>query len=312
MRFTTLYPLMRTHPISNFLASMIPGRLVRVFAAPYIAGDSLEKALSVADRMHQEKGILTTLDVLGESEKTEAKVRGAVDAYLRVLDAVKSRPYCTISIKPGHWGYYVSPDLCRRNIEEMAAACQAAGRGLTVDMEDADVTDWTIQLYRDLKPKYPVLGTVLQSRLYRTEKDLDAFDGLEANIRMVIGIYNVPPPAAMTSKRDIKEALLEQSLTLLKRGHYVCFATHDIDYVRRAWKLFRERGIGKDRYEFQMLLGVPRDKIIKELRDAGETVRLYIPFANDWDDALAYLRRRMLESPSMAALVLKNLAFRNS
>ncbi len=303
---------MSFYEVKKSVVNMIPGRLVRVFAAPYVAGDSLEKALAVADRLYQEKGIMTTLDVLGEAERTEAKVRGAVDAYLRALDAVKTRPYCTISIKPGHWGYYVSPDLCRRNIEEMAAACQAAGRGLTVDMEDTDVTDFTIALYRDLKPKYPILGTVIQSRLYRTPKDLDAFDGLNANIRMVIGIYNVPPPAAMTNKRDMKEALLQQSLTLLERGHYVCFATHDIDYVRRAWQLFRDRGFGKDRYEFQMLLGVPRDKIIKELRDAGETVRLYIPFANDWDDAIAYLRRRMLESPSMAALVLKNLFMRGS
>ncbi len=302
---------MSFYDIKKSVTNMIPGRLVRVFASPYVAGDSLEKALAVSDRLHQERGICTTLDVLGEAEHTEQKVRGAVESYLRALEAVKTRPYCTISIKPGHWGYYVSPDLCRRNIEEMAAASQAAGRGLTVDMEDTDVTDFTIQLYRDLKPKYPILGTVLQSRLYRTEKDLDAFDGLNANIRMVIGIYNVPAPAAMTKKRDMKEALLRQSMTLLDRGHYVCFATHDIEYLRRAWQMFREKGVPKDRYEFQMLLGVPRDNIIKELRDAGETVRLYVPFANDWDDAIAYLRRRMLESPSMAGLVLKNLFWRH-
>ncbi len=302
---------MSLYAAKKTVVNMIPGRLVRVFAAPYVAGDSLEKALAVADRLYEEKGVETTLDVLGEAEKTEAKVRGAVDAYLRALEAVKTRPYCTISIKPGHWGYYVSPELARRNIEEMAAACQAAGRGLTVDMEDTDVTEWTINLYRDLKPKYPILGTVLQSRLYRTEKDLDAFDGLKANIRMVIGIYNVPAPAAMTKKRDMKEALLKESLILLNRGHYVCFATHDIEYVRRAWKTFQDKKIPKDRYEFQMLLGVPRDHIIKELRDGGAKVRLYVPFASDWDDAIAYLRRRMLESPSMAGLVVKNLFWRH-
>ncbi len=302
---------MSLYATKKTVVNMIPGRLVRVFAAPYVAGDSLEKALAVADRLYEEKGVETTLDVLGEAEKTESKVRGAVDAYLRALDAVKTRPYCTISIKPGHWGYYVSPELARRNIEEMAAACQAAGRGLTVDMEDTDVTEWTINLYRELKPKYPILGTVLQSRLYRTEKDLDAFDGLKANIRMVIGIYNVPAPAAMTKKRDMKEALLKESLILLNRGHYVCFATHDIEYVRRAWKTFQDKKIPEDRYEFQMLLGVPRDHIIKELRDGGARVRLYVPFASDWDDAIAYLRRRMLESPSMAALVVKNLFWRH-
>jgi len=302
---------MSFYAVKKSVANMIPGRLVRVFAAPYVAGDSLEKALAVADRLYQDRGIQTTLDILGEAEKTEIKVRQAVDAYLHAVEAVKSRSYCTISIKPGQWGYYVSPDLCRRNIEEMAAACQAAGRGLTVDMEDTDITDFTIGLYSELKPKYPILGTVIQSRLYRTDKDLDAFDGLNANIRTVIGIYNVPAALAMTRKRDMKEALLRQSLILLERGHYVCFATHDTEYIRKAWQAFRDKGIPRDRYEFQMLLGVPRDNLIQELRSAGETVRLYVPFASDWDDAIAYLRRRMIESPSMAALVLKNLAIRH-
>lgn len=303
---------MSLYAMKKSVVNLIPGRLVRVFAAPYVSGDSLDKGLAVADRLFEERGIRTTLDVLGEAEKTEAKVRGAVENYLRALEAVKGRAYCTLSIKPGHFGFYVSPDLCRKNVEEMAAACQSAGRGLTVDMEDTDLTDFTLDLYRDLKPKYPILGTVLQSRLHRTLDDVDRLDGLKAHVRACIGIYNVGPDKAVTNRQQMKENLLTLIEKLFDRGHYVCIATHDMEYLAKARDLVARKGIPKDRYEFQMLLGVPRDHIQKDLVATGETVRLYVPFASDWDDAIAYLRRRMLESPSMSLLVLKNLFVRGN
>lgn len=301
---------MSFYGFKQFVVNSIPAPLVKVFAAPYVAGDSLEKGLATSDRLFKDKGIHSTMDVLGEAEKTESKVREAVQLYLRTLEGLKDRSYCTISVKPGHFGYYVDPGFCRENIEELAAACQKAGRGLTVDMEDTDLTDFTLQLYRDLKPKYPVLGTVLQSRLYRTEKDIDALDGLQAHIRLCIGIYRVKEPLATQNNRAMKENLLKLLEKLLDRGHYVCIATHDVEYIARARKILTDRGVPKDRYEFQMLVGVPREKLQRELVEAGEIVRLYVPFAVHWDDAIAYLRRRMLENPHMAGLVLKNLVAR--
>ncbi len=297
--------------VRKTVANSIPGRLVRVFASPYVSGDSLEKGLAFADALYKEKGIEATMDVLGEAETTREKVRGAVELYLRTLDAIKERQYCSISVKPGHFGYYVDPDFCRKNLEELASACQSAGRGLTIDMEDTDLTDFTLQLYKELKPKYPVLGTVLQSRLYRTEADIDMLDGLNAHVRACIGIYNVPADKAYQNKRDMKENLLKIIEKLFDRGHYVCVATHDLGYLEKARALIARKKIPKDRYEFQMLVGVPRDRVQRELVEAGEKVRLYVPFAVNWDDAIAYLRRRMIESPSMTGLVLKNLVKRS-
>jgi len=288
----------------------IPGTMVRVFAAPYVAGDSLEKALKAADSLHRERSLFSTLDVLGEMERDRAKVRSAVGLYLRTLDAVRGRPHCTISVKPGHFGYYVDPSFCRDNLEEMAAACQESGTGLTIDMEDTDLTDFTLRTYVEMKPRYPILGTVLQSRLYRTERDVDALDGLRAHIRLCIGIYRVPEPLATQDKREMKENLLRLTDTLLDRGHYVCIGTHDLKYIRKAWDLMKSKGVDPERYEFQMLLGVPREKMQQELVEAGEKVRLYIPYSAHWDDAIAYLRRRMLENTSMMGLVLKNLVQR--
>lgn len=297
--------------VKRTFVNCIPAPLVRAFAAPYVAGDSLEKALSVADELYRGRGVYSTMDVLGEMETEKEHVRKAVGLYLETATVLKDRPHCSISVKPGHFGYYVDPQFCRENIEELASRCQAQGTSLTVDMEDTDLTDFTIGLYRELKPKYPILGTVLQSRLFRTEKDLEALDGLEAHIRLCIGIYNVPADKAMTRKREMKESLLHLLRKAIERGHYACVATHDIEYITKARAILAEMKVPKDRYEFQMLLGVPRERVQHELAEAGEKVRLYIPFAVHWDDAIAYLRRRMLENPFMAGLVLKNLVRRH-
>lgn len=289
------------------VANMIPAPMVRYFASPYVAGDSLEKGLDTADRLFRDKRILSTIDLLGEAEKTKDKVMVAVEAYEKTLDAIKDRPYASISIKPGGFGYYVDPSFCRENIERVAEKAQKQGTLLTVDMEDVDITDYTLKLYSDLKPKYPVLGTVLQSRLFRTEKDIDLLDGLKAHVRLCIGIYFEPKTIAFTKKPEMKDNLLKLLRKLLERGHFVAIATHDEAYIRKALAILDEMKVPKEQREFQMLMGVPRDSMHKELIGRGENVRLYVPYALSWDDAIAYLRRRMIESPSMTMLVVKNL-----
>jgi proline dehydrogenase len=293
------------------MVNAIPGHLVRTFASPYVAGDSLEKALETADRFHKEHGLHSTMDVLGEAEETREKVTEALQVYIKTLDAIASRPYCTLSAKPSQLGYYIDPGFCRENLEQLAQICQERKIGLTVDMEDVDLTEFTVQTYSELKPKYSVLGTVLQSRLHRTEKDVDRLAGLQAHIRLCIGIYPVTPEHGLQKKRDMKERLLMLLRKLLDGGHYVCVATHDEAYIRKSLAVFDELKVPKDRREFQMLMGVPRSSIQKELVDRGETVRLYVPYATHWDDALAYLRRRMINNPHMAGLVLKNLFSRS-
>lgn len=297
--------------VRKTVANMIPAPMVRYFASPYVSGDSLEKGLETADKLFREKRILSTIDLLGEAEKTKEKVLRAVEAYEKTLDAIKDRPYSSISIKPGGFGYYIDPAFCRENIERVAERAQKQGTLLTVDMEDVDITDYTLKLYADLKPKYPVLGTVLQARLFRTEKDIDILDGLKAHIRLCIGIYNEPKTIAFTKKSDMKDNLLKLLGKLLEKGHFVAIATHDTTYIRKAAAILDEMKVPMEQREFQMLMGVPREDMHKELLERGEKVRLYVPYALSWDDAIAYLRRRMIESPSMTALVLKNMVKRS-
>jgi proline dehydrogenase len=108
-------------------------------------------------------------------------------------------------------------------------------------------------------------------------------------------------------KAEAKENLLRLLPRLLDTADVVEIATHDRGVIARAREILAEKHVPRERVEFQMLLGVPRAELQADLVAAGWTVRLYVPYADSWSEAVAYLRRRLAESPSMALLVARNL-----
>lgn len=302
----------------NPLIRLIPPFFVRFFAKPYVAGDSLAKAMDVAARLWSERGLLTTLDLLAEDIDDEASALRNVDTYLEMVEAAASdarfdgagsRP--TLSLKLSS---YTTRPLDRGGdargaadaVERIARAARQRGVGLTLDMESRHWTDFTLALRRDLAQRGLELGVVLQTRLERTAADVAALpDG--ARVRLVIGIYQEPAEVATTSKPEMKERLLRHAGELLARGCYVEFATHDEAIVRRfVDEVVPASGATPDRFEVQMLYGVPRDRLLGDLRARGIRARLYVPFALGWPMAIAYLRRRLDEYPQMMWLVLRN------
>jgi len=305
----------------NPLIRVIPAFLVRTFAKPYVAGDSLPKAMEVVHKLHRERGLTSTLDLLAEDIRTPEQAQANVDAYLKMVDAVADcglpageRP--TLSMKPS--SYTTRPLQTGGDAEGSFAAVQricrrAAERGVaaTVDMESRHWTDFTLDALHKLHAEgLTDVGGVLQTRLNRTEQDLDKLPkGLR--VRLVIGIYREPADVAIADKAAMKDRMLAFAETLLRRGHYVEFATHDDTYVRRfVEQVVPKVGVGPDRYEVQMLFGVPRDRFLADLRRQGIKVRLYVPYALGWGMAIQYLRRRLDEFPAMVWLVTKNLFWR--
>ena len=69
-----------------------------------------------------------------------------------------------------------------------------------------------------------------------------------------------------------------------------------------AWLI--QNNIPKDQFEFQVLHGVPMKKKLKKLMNEGNTVRVYLPFGDNWYD---YSVRRLKENPKMAGYIIKNL-----
>lgn len=303
----------------NPLIRLIPPFLVRFFARPYVAGDSLDKAMDTAAALWRDRGLLSTLDLLAEDIERDEQAQRNLQTYLEMVDAIAAdarlpaaaRP--TLSLKPS--SYTTRPMQAGGDAAGSLAAIErivghASERGVraTVDMESHHWTDFTLAALQRLHAAgHRDVGCVLQTRLHRTEADIEQLPpGIR--VRLVIGIYREPASIALTDKAAMKQRMLDFGERLLQRGHYVEFATHDDACLRRfVEQVVPRTGVGADGYELQMLYGVPRDRLLREMCERGIRCRLYVPFALSWAMAIQYLRRRLDEYPAMMLLVSKNL-----
>ncbi|MDF1700277.1 MAG: proline dehydrogenase family protein [Planctomycetota bacterium] len=296
------------------LARFAPGPVVRWFARPYVAGGSMDDGLEVAHDRLARFGALATLDLLGEGVDEEAQVLENVSTYRTLIDRLATDPRFedratrpSISLKPS--AFTDGPrEKAFEHIKPLVEHASAQGVAVTIDMEDHPWTDLTLDWSIGLFEAGHDVGTVLQTRLNRTAGDLERIPA-GMRLRLVIGIYPEDAAIAVTAKPVMKERLLDYARLLLARGVRVELGTHDEHTLER---FLRDVVPGhEDACEIQMLLGVPRRPFAKRLM-AGEygaivPFRLYVPFPTSWDDATAYLRRRMRESPSVMWLVLRNL-----
>ena len=293
--------------LQNALVDLMPNPLVKIFAAPYVAGDSEQAGADTARRLWTEQGLKSTVDLLGEELTDMKEVEETVTSYITLIDLLGEQEYATISMKPTQLGSHESIETCTKTIARIAEYATAKKIPITIDMEDHPYTDMTLEIYRRLLPQFPDMGTVLQTRLHRTDDDIAALKGLKTRVRLCIGIYLEPADIAIQRKPEMKEKLLTQGERLLDDGHMVEFATHDERLIDRILEMIQRRNAPEDRFEFQMLLGVPRDAIQRRLISAGHAVRLYVPYAVMWKHALGYSKRRLAANPNMAFYVLGNL-----
>ena len=263
--------------------------------------------MAKADDLHARLGIYSTVDLLAEEVFRREDVEATVQVYLRMIEALKDRPYASISLKPTSLGINESEAYCQDNLRRITAAAAIHGMHITLDMEDQHFTDVTLRMFKALRNDFDNFGIVLQSRLFRTPDDIKALHAKPCKVRICIGIYNEPADVALQDKADMKARLFDYVQLLLDQGHYPEIATHDEPLIRRCIEYLDKRGVSKDAYEFQMLLGVPRTELQKEIVKRGQIIRLYVPFAEDWKYAVRYLKRRLAHSPSMVLMVMKNM-----
>jgi len=293
--------------LKKFVISLAPTPLGKLFASPYVAGDSIGAAVDAAQKSWDERRVCSTIDLLGEELESDEEVQYSVDVYERLIDALGTQDYATISLKPTQLGSHRGTENCQKIIEGIVRRAEKYNIKVTLDMEDNSFTDMTLDIFRALNKDHPTFGTVLQSRLFRTDDDIISLKGLNARIRICIGIYNEPKEIALQSKSEMKRKLLQQVELLFKEGHYPEIATHDEAVINEAIDIAEKLNIKKDQYEVQMLKGVPKRAFQDELIQNGILVRLYVPFAQKWKYATAYCKRRLAANPAMAAYILKNI-----
>jgi proline dehydrogenase len=273
---------------------------MRRLAARYIAGEELDDALEKLGELER-AGHPGMIDILGEDVTSAAEGRRALDEYQRAARAVAERGYQTyVSVKPTHFGLRLSEDLCRELYAELATCCRERGLFLRVEMEDHTTTDATLRVFGKLREQFDNVGIVLQARLFRTPRDVEAL-GTGLHVRLVKGIYLEPPSIAHTEAGAIRDAFVSSAERLFERGARVSLATHDDVMAPRLFELVRRFGLGTERYEMQVLLGV-REPLWTAWRREGHVVRVYVPYGPEWR---AYSQRRLRKNPEILRHVMR-------
>jgi proline dehydrogenase len=276
------------------LLPAVPKPLVQRLSSRYIAGPTLDDAVRVVQRLNA-KGKVATIDVLGEEITNADEARAIAGQYHDVLARLDDEGLdATVSVKLTGLGLELDVGLCRENLEAVVVDAAARGRFVRIDMEDSTTTDRTLALYRDLRADgHENLGVVLQAYLRRTMHDVPGLD----NVRLCKGIYVEPPDLAFRGYEEVRANFVRALEALVAQGSYVGIATHDEYLIAEALRIVRD--LPRDRYEFQMLLGVRPDRADTLVAD-GHTLRVYVPYGTHWYE---YSTRRLQENPKIAGYV---------
>src|SRR5579871_4438098 len=293
LRGTLLY-LANQERIRHFVTH---NRLARGSARRFVAGETLEEALQATRTLNQ-SGLSVSLDHLGENVS-------AANDYILILDAIKqSSLNANISIKLTALGLDIDNAICEANVRRVLDRAKSYGIFVRVDMEGSAYTERTLEMVARLRQDYEEVGTVIQSCLYRSPKDIERLIASQTRVRLVKGAYKEPPEIAYPHKADVDRSYEQLMRQLLAHGKYPAIATHDQHMIQSARAFAADNHIDKTRFEFQMLYGIRRD-LQKQLVNEGYNVRVYVPYGTQW---YPYLTRRMAERPANLLFVMSNAA----
>lgn len=279
----------------------VPKPIVAKVASRYIAGATLSDAVSTVRNLNA-MNAMATVDVLGEDIFTKDQAAGSRNGSTDVLRAIAEHSLnSNLSIKLTSLGLKMDKQFCIDNTTAIVDTAKQFNNFVRIDMEDRTCTDDTLEIYRTMRSRYERVGIVIQAYLHRSEKDVKALTAEKANVRLCKGIYVEPAEVAIKDRAGIQNNYLKLLRIMFEGGSYVGIATHDDVLINGAKAMINEMKLPKDRYEFQMLLGV-RDETRKRLLEEGHRLRVYVPFGKDW---YAYSVRRLKENPQMAGHVFK-------
>jgi proline dehydrogenase len=278
----------------------VPRQVVKRLSSRYIAGTTLAAACDVVRELNAH-GKEATLDVLGEEVTLREEAIGLRDAYRRALDTIDEDGLrSNVSVKLTALGLKLDRGLCRADLTAVVEEAARFDNFVRIDMEDSSTTSETLALYRQIREEgHDNLGVVFQAAMKRTLSDIDGLRDLRPNVRVCKGIYVEPPEIAYQEDEIIRLNFLDALEALFDIGSYVAIATHDDWLIGEALALVERRGLGRDDYEFQMLLGV-RAELGDGLVREGHRLRIYVPFGRRWYE---YSIRRLQENPKIAGYV---------
>ncbi|MDQ6802677.1 MAG: proline dehydrogenase family protein [Acidobacteriota bacterium] len=281
-------------------------RIGRRLSSRFVAGMTVEDALT-ATAATNSHGMSVSVDNLGENVTNVAEAEESAALYHEMLDQIAARKLnANVSLKLTHMGLDVDEQSSREIVSKLVEHAARIENFVRIDMEGSPYTEKTLQVVRELhrRPGHAGrVGAVIQSYLFRSEKDVETLCSEKIRIRLCKGAYKESPEIAFQKKEDVDANFVKLMRILLKSGTYHGIATHDPKMIDATIAFASTEKIAADQFEFQMLYGVRRDLQQKLVRE-GWRMRVYIPFGTEW---YPYLMRRLAERPANAIFILKNL-----
>ena len=274
----------------------------------YVPGETTAAAVEATTGLVEDR-LEVTLDYLGEDTTDTAQAENTVASYVELLLALTAKGlarHAEVSVKLSAIGQALPQDGQQVSLQNARTICRAArnaGTTVTLDMEDHTTTDRTLATLRELRQDFPETGAVIQAGLKRSEADCRALAYEGSRVRLCKGAYAEPASVAFTERIEIDKSYVRCLKVLLGGKGYPMIATHDPRMVEIAGSLVSRYGREAGSYEYQMLFGI-RPEEQKRLRAAGETVRVYVPYGEEW---YGYLMRRLAERPANLSFFVKSL-----
>jgi proline dehydrogenase len=275
----------------------------RRVARRFVAGETLEDAIEAA-RAVNKAGRSASLDLLGENVSDEAGARNAADGYLGMFDRIgREKLDANVSLKLTQLGLDLNETLCQELVEKIVEHATSQGNFVRIDMEGSAYTQRTVEMTKRVRAKFTGVGTVMQAYLYRAEQDVKDLLSVGCRMRLCKGAYKEPAEIAFPAKADVDANYVKLMKLILPSGIYHGIATHDPAMIQATKDFVREKNIGREQFEFQMLYGIRTD-LQQQLVREGYRLRIYIPFGTDW---FPYFMRRLAERPANLAFFMRNL-----
>jgi proline dehydrogenase len=298
LRDTLLY-MAHNRQLRNFV---IHNRAARGVSRRFVAGETLDEALAVTRTLNARK-MHVSLDHLGENVSDEREAIAAAQAYITALERIKQSGLdANISIKLTALGMDISQALCEQNVTRILEHAQQYPIFVRIDMEGSAYTERTIDITLRMHQKFEHVGTVIQSYMKRSKKDVEELIAQGVRVRLVKGAYKEPKAIAFQQKEEVDRNYVRLMMMLLLHGNYPAIATQDESIINATCKFARDNGIGKSAFEFQFLYGIRRD-LQEKLVQQGYNVRIYVPYGSQW---YPYLMRRLAERPANLMFVVSN------
>ncbi|MFS8037811.1 bifunctional proline dehydrogenase/L-glutamate gamma-semialdehyde dehydrogenase PutA [Xanthobacter sp. AM11] len=313
---------------------------IGMMGAEFVQGRTIGEALARA-RGREAEGFRHSFDMLGEAAVTAGDAERYFIAYRDAIDAIGAAaagrgilggPGISVKLSALHPRYAraqaerVRAELLPR-LEALALAARRSDIGLTIDAEEQDRLDLSLDLLEALCAHpglagWNGIGFVVQAYGKRCPAVLDLLidlarrTGRRLMVRLVKGAYwdaeikraqtdGMADFPVFTRKvhTDLCYIACARRLLAARDAVFPQFATHNAQTVATVWELAGP-GFREGDYEFQCLhgMGEPLYAAVVGAGEAARPCRIYAPVGTH-ETLLAYLVRRLLENGANSSFV---------